>query len=175
MEASAQEIIFWLLSVTTITAAIGVVAASNTINSVMSLLVAMLAMAGFYVLMDAPVVALFQIIIYVGAVLVLFLFIIMLLNPDEARPSMPRKPSIWMACTASVGMVTVIGWLFWRAAPQSNMQHITESQSLSFTVHDIALALFSRHLLIFELTSLLLLVAAIGAILMTKKNPEDQP
>jgi len=174
MEATTQQIIFWILGITTITAAVGVIAASNIINSVMSLLVVMLAVAGFYMLMGAPVVALFQVIIYVGAVLVLFLFIIMLLNPDEAGSPMSRKFSVWMAGIVSVGMMGIIGWIFWRSATQTNMQQVTKNQVLSCSVHDISLVLFSRHLLIFELTSLLLLVAAVGALFMTKKTREDR-
>lgn len=174
MEAITQQIIFWILGITIITAAIGVIAASNTINSVMSLLVVMLAAAGFYMFMGAPVVALFQIIIYVGAVLVLFLFIIMLLNPDATGLSMSRKLSVWMAGIASVGMTVVIGWIFWQSATQTNMQDVMKNHACSCSIHDISVILFSRHLLIFELTSLLLLVAAVGALLMTKKTREDR-
>jgi NADH-quinone oxidoreductase subunit J len=162
-------ITFWLLGVIIVASALGVIIMRNAVNSVMCLLVSMLGLAGFYILMGAPVVALFQIIIYVGAVLVLFLFVIMLLDLKEMKRSLALTPVLVVTGCVSLGLISTIGWLFWHSAIRTGMPIGTSTLKASYTLHEISIDLFSRHLLIFELTSLLLLVAAIGVILMTRK------
>ena len=148
--------------------ALGVILMPNTINSVMSLLLSMLSLAGIYVLMGAHVVALFQIIIYIGAVLVLFIYVIMLLNLKEGGLKLPMDASTYIIGGFSLGLVALVAWLFWQSLRGTTFTVkgiIKESASL----HQLAIDLFSRHILIFELTSILLLVAAIGAIILSKK------
>jgi NADH-quinone oxidoreductase subunit J len=173
MEGIVQQTIFWLLGCVIVTSAVGVIVMRNAVNSVLCLLVSMIGLAGFYILMGAPVVALFQIIIYVGAVLVLFLFVIMLLNLKEVKPLLSKTPALVVTGLVSLGLIVAIGWLFWHSATRTGLPAGPGTVTTSYTLHEIALALFSRHLLIFELTSLLLLVAAIGAILMTTKIEKE--
>lgn len=148
---------------------LGVILMPNTINSVMSLLLSMLALAGIYVLMGAHVVALFQIIIYIGAVLVLFIYVIMLLNLKERGLKLPMEASTYFIGGCSVGLVVVVVWLFWQSLWGTTFRGDAGDLQASATLHQLAVDLFSQHILIFELTSVLLLVAAVGAIIISKK------
>ncbi|MBW2561216.1 MAG: NADH-quinone oxidoreductase subunit J, partial [Deltaproteobacteria bacterium] len=121
MESLAHQIIFWILGGTMVVSALGVILAKNTINSVMSLLVTMLAMAGFYVLMSVTVVALFQVIICVGTVLVLFLLVTMLRNLREVSTPFPMTPALWTAGIVSFVITCTVGWVLWRATAQTGL------------------------------------------------------
>lgn len=164
-----EQAVFWILGAIMVAGALGVILMTNTINSVMSLLLSMLALAGFYVLMGAHIVALFQIIVYIGAVLVLFLYVIMLLNLKEKGLKLPMEPLTWAIGGMSLGLVTVVAWLFWHSLRGTDLGGDAGTTDVPATLHQLAIDLFSQHLLIFELTSILLLVAAIGAIIISKK------
>lgn len=164
-----EQAVFWILGAIMVAGALGVILMTNTINSVMSLLLSMLALAGFYVLMGAHIVALFQIIVYIGAVLVLFLYVIMLLNLKEKGLKLPMEPLTWAIGGMSLGLVIVVAWLFWHSLRGTDLGGDAATTNASATLHQLAIDLFSQHLLIFELTSILLLVAAIGAIIISKK------
>lgn len=164
-----EQAVFWMLGAIMVAGALGVILLPNTINSVMSLLLSMLALAGFYILMGAHVVALFQIIVYIGAVLVLFLYVIMLLNLKEKGLKLPMEASTWVIGGMSLGLVFVIAWLFWQSLRETVFTGDAGTTDAPATIHRLAIDLFSQHLLIFELTSVLLLVAVIGAIIISKK------
>jgi len=160
-----ETILFWVLAAAAVASALGVVALRNPVGSVMALLAAMLATAGLYALMGAVVVALFQVIVYIGAVLVLFLFVVMLLDLKGA--STPARPAARTAAAgaAGVGLTAAAAWGAWRnfsqAVPANGLRPAPG-------VTEIALDLFGRHLLVFELTSVLLLAAAVGAVFISR-------
>ncbi|MBW2558758.1 MAG: NADH-quinone oxidoreductase subunit J [Deltaproteobacteria bacterium] len=164
-----EQAVFWMLGAVMIVGALGVILLPNTINSVMLLLLSMLALAGIYVLMGAHVVALFQIIIYIGAVLVLFIYVIMLLNLKEQGLKLPMQTFTYIISGFSLGLLVVVVWLFWQSLWGTTFTGGAGNLKASATVHQLAVDLFSQHILIFELTSVLLLVAAIGAIIISKK------
>ncbi|OPY12192.1 MAG: NADH-quinone oxidoreductase subunit J [Syntrophaceae bacterium PtaB.Bin038] len=160
-----ETILFWVLAAAAVASALGVVALRNPVGSVMALLAAMLATAGLYALMGAVVPALFQVIVYIGAVLVLFLFVVMLL--DLRAPAAPARPAARAAVAgaAGVGLTAAAAWGAWKS-----FSHASPAGGLRPApgVAEIALDLFGRHLLVFELTSVLLLAAAVGAIFISR-------
>lgn len=160
-----EAVLFWGLAAAAVASALGVVALQNPVGSVMALLAAMLATAGLYALMGAVVVALFQLIVYIGAVLVLFLFVVMLL--DLKAPVARGRPSVrtGAAGAAGVGLTAAAAWGAWMS-----FSHAPPAGGLRPApgVAEIALDLFGRHLLVFELTSVLLLAAAVGAIFISR-------
>jgi NADH-quinone oxidoreductase subunit J len=164
-----EQIIFWITGFALITAAVGVIAMKNPVNSVISLLVAMFALASLYVLMGAYIVALFQIIVYIGAIIVLFLFVVMLLNAKDLLQTTALDYRTLILSALAIIFIAVTICLLWYAL-QTN---ITETGRLalqaSATLKALALDIFSRHLLAFELTSVLLLTGAIGALLISRK------
>lgn len=156
-----EAVLFWGLAAAAVASALGVVALQNPVGSVMALLAAMLATAGLYALMGAVVVALFQLIVYIGAVLVLFLFVVMLL--DLKASAAPARAAASGA--AGVGITAAAGWAAWVAASHAPP---AGSPRPAPGVFELAFDLFGRHLLVFELTSVLLLAAAVGAVFISR-------
>ena len=169
MKRMHEYALIGILGIIALGGGLGVVLFANPINNVMSLLLAMLALAGLYAAMGAHVVALFQIIIYVGAILVLFIFAVMLLNLKEAAGRIVAGPSTPIIGGAALALTIAMGSLLWGSLRKSYVPG--EGLMLQETdgVHRLAIDLFTDHLLIFELTAVLLLVASIGAIIISRK------
>lgn len=166
-----ETYIFWILSAFAVVAALAVVLFKRAVNGVMSLLAFMLVMAGLYVLMGAQLVALFQVIVYAGAVLVLFAFVIMLLNLKDTPVRRFALPGVASAIAAVLltGMIAVSVWF---ALQDAAFSPAPASLRPEAEIRQIAVDLFTRHLLVFELASVILFVAAVGAIVISRKEGE---
>ena len=164
-----EQIIFWITGFVLIAAAVGVIAMKNPVSSVISLLVAMFALASLYVLMGAYVVALFQIIVYIGAIIVLFLFVVMLLNIKDIRQALVKDYCTLILSALAVIVIACIVFLLWYALQISIAKTDISILQPSATLKALAHNIFSRNLLALELTSVLLLVGAIGALLISRK------
>jgi NADH-quinone oxidoreductase subunit J len=166
-----ETILFWILSAFAVAAALSVVFFKRAVNGVMSLLAFMLILAGLYALMGAQLAAFFQVIVYVGAVLVLFAFVIMLLNLKDgpARPlvSPAQVRAAAPAVLSAVGVVALI-WLALRDGALDRGGALQPAPGIK----EIALDLFTKHLLVFELASVVLFVAAVGAIVISRKETD---
>jgi NADH-quinone oxidoreductase subunit J len=152
-----------------------VVGQRNPMYSVLILIVSFGALSGLYVLLDAPFVAAIQIIIYAGAIMVLFLFVVMLLNvPTEDPPTGhharllggagPRR----FGAVLSLVLVVELFWAMSRLQPTSLPGAGTPG---STTVYDIGIKLFREYSFAFEATSVLILVAMVGAIILARREP----
>jgi len=147
--------------------AVLVVALKNPIYSALSLLVLFFHVAGLYVTLHAEFLAAVQIIVYAGAVMVLFLFVIMLLNL-QTDPHENQKPSLRLA--AGLGGAVLIVELFLLLS-RTSMQEgsLTALPEGYGTVQALSEKLFTDYLIPFEVTSILLLVAAVGAVVLAKR------
>jgi NADH-quinone oxidoreductase subunit J len=164
---------FYLLAVIAVVASIGVVGQRNPMYSVMLLITSFGALAGLYVLLDAPFTAVTQIIIYAGAIMVLFLFVVMLLNVPREEPAPgllaavgSRGMKIGAVLSVFLGMEIVwalsrmpLGWF-----GQDEAALAVSSVSL------IGAQLFTQHAFAFEATSILILVAMVGAVVIARKG-----
>ena len=164
----ADTICFWVFAALMILAALGVIGARSPIYSVLLLLVSMCCVAGLFVLQGAFFLAALQVLIYAGAILVLFLFSIMLLNLDPAewrhdRARLLRAISTVVALAFFVELV----WMIRRAAVSIPVPLVPGTGSTG-TVEAIGRALLHQYLLPFELTSFLLLAAIVGAVALAK-------
>lgn len=168
-------IAFIVLSALLLAAGVGVITLRQPVHAALSLVGAILALAAIYVTLEAHFLAAIQVIVYAGAVMVLFLFVIMLLNVGRTRaPSLPwLRPVAW-----STGVLVVVGIV---AVVFAMRQPLPE-----FAVIDAALrggnadavgeALFTDHLLSFHLVGVLLLAGVIGAVaLVQQAAPETRP
>ncbi len=164
-----EQIIFWITGCVLIIAAVGVIAMKNPINSVICLLVAMFALASFYVLLGAYIVALFQIIVYIGAILVLFLFVVMLLNIKDIHQALAYDYRTLILSTLAIIVIVATVCLFWLALQAHSTETGIPALQSSTTLKALALDIFSKHLLALELTSVLLLAGAVGALLISRK------
>jgi NADH-quinone oxidoreductase subunit J len=167
-----DALFFWIFAVIAIVASVLVVGQRNPMYSVLLLIVSFAALAGLYVLLNAPFMAVIQIIVYAGAIMVLFLFVVMLLNvttEDEGNDPKPRftigpGPRRFGAVLAVVLAVQLIWALRTIAdAPFADAAGQT-------TVRDIGLRLFREYAFAFEATSILILVAMVGAVIIARKE-----
>jgi NADH-quinone oxidoreductase subunit J len=165
-------ILFIVLVVVALASAIGLLVSRNTIYAALFLVLNYASVAVFYLLLGAPFIALVQVTVYAGAIMVLFLFVIMLLGADK----LPRTKVLpWQRPAAIVLTVLLLAeaglLLFQRlrdfAKPLANPG---TSVNTTEALRTLGLALFNQYLLPFEVTSILLLVAMVGVIVLTKKE-----
>ncbi len=165
---------FWILATTTVVASVLVVGQRNPMYSVVLLIVSFCALSGLYVLLGAPFVAAIQIIIYAGAIMVLFLFVVMLLNvPTEDPPTGYHARLFGGAGPRRVGAVLSLLFvvqLAWALRQIQGAPLPTRGAQPSSDVETIGLKLFTDYAFAFEATSVLILVAMVGAIVLAKKE-----
>jgi NADH-quinone oxidoreductase subunit J len=151
--------------------ALGVIALRNPVYSALCLAVTFVALAALYVMLSAPFIAAAQVMIYAGAILILFLFVIMLLSSDTERGvgllRRQRFVAIFFGLALILELGFVVGTTALGAAPGSftpeKISQIGDTQA-------VGLLLFSDFLLPFEMTSLLLLVAIVGVVVLTNRS-----
>jgi len=169
-------VLFYLFAAVTAVASLLVIGQRNPMYSVLLLIVSFIGLAGLYVLLDSPFAAVTQIIVYAGAIMVLFLFVVMLLNnPNEEPPLRTTIPvSIGgrpLRVGAILGLVFLaeMGWGLWRVSTRPIGGDAATAEAVS-SVRRIGVELFTTHGFAFEVTSVLILVAMVGAVVLAKRN-----
>jgi NADH-quinone oxidoreductase subunit J len=175
---SASDIVFVISAAVCILSAILIVSQRNPVYSVVYMLPFFLAMTMIFVLLQAPFFAAIQMIVYGGAILVVFLFVIMLINlkPEELRDDF----SLWPYIASLLGIVLLgfgIGMLAKSGATPSletafasEIAHANEKAPIFGAAESLAGPLFRQHLIPFELASILIVVAMLGAVLLSKRK-----
>ena len=168
---SSDLIVFLVLSLVAIATALGMLFSQNAVYSALFLVLNFVTVAIFYLLLGAPFIAMAQITVYAGAIMVLFLFVIMLLGAESLAPTnmLPwQKP---LARLLSVILaVEAIYLLFNRASSSMSVSAPDASLNTMESLRTMALTLFNQFLLPFEVTSVLLLVAMLGAIVLSRQE-----
>ena len=168
----AEAVSFYTFTALMLAAALSVVFNRQPIYSVLSLLVVMFCLASLFVMLGAYFVAALQVLLYAGAVLVLFLFVIMLLNLEPETLARMRIITLRGAGTvAAVWLFVLLAKVFWLSAPQAPVPAEAVAQA-SGTVESIGRLLFTTYLLPFELTSFIILAAITGAVTLAKQKSE---
>ncbi len=167
----AAQILFFLLAIVAIAAGLGMLLSKNPVSSVLWLILNLFCIAGLYLTLNAQFIAVVQILIYAGAIMVLFLFVIMLLNLD-ALPEINKIE--WKKVFGFVLGMGVLALLSYTVAASLDvlpgnisMEAAAESGSASA----LAQVLFSRYALPLEIVGVLLLAATIGAVMIAKRKP----
>lgn len=165
-----ESILFFTFAAIAVISAILVVVCRNPINSALSLVVTFFCLAVFYVMLDAPFLAAVQIMVYAGAIMVLIIFVIMLLN---IQAESGKRSAHGLVASGIVGAAILFEtvWLLSKGAISEN-RGIMDRAFILKEGHTelIGRAMFSDFLLPFEITSLLLLAAIIGAVILAKKK-----
>ena len=166
-----EQAFFLLLAVVAIVSGLTVVVTRSTIHSALALMVCFIQVAAIFLLLRAPVLAVIQMFVYVGAVIILFLFVIMMLDVrKEARaPFLKRWVVIALAIVATLTTEMFSLLLMgrqWRAPA-----YMLEAGEMS-SVRDLSITLFTDFLFPFEVASVILLVALVGAIILTRTEGE---
>jgi NADH-quinone oxidoreductase subunit J len=171
MAPVATPFFFYLLSGLALISGILVITRRNPVHSALALIVTLLALAGIYLMLYAPFVAGVQIILYAGGIMVLFLFVIMLVNVGRVEKERQFNKQWLVAIVASLGL----GILFVKVFTSSKIltellkKPMAQLQEASNT-QQVGLLLYGQYMLAFEIASLLLLVAIVGAVVMAKKR-----
>jgi len=163
---------FYAFGAVAITASLLVIAQRNPIYSVLLLIASFGALSGLYVLLDAPFVAAIQIIVYAGAIMVLFLFVVMLLNApheetdyDERVHPLLRPGPMRFGAALAVLLVVELVWALGRGGETGSFPGGAVT-----SVTDVGRALFTDYAFPFEVTSILILVAMLGAVVLARRE-----
>jgi NADH-quinone oxidoreductase subunit J len=166
-----ETLLFWLLAVVALIAAVSMIIQRNPVYCALFLIITLLCLAGLFLLLQAPFLAVIQIIVYAGAIMVLFLFVIMLLDvrSTEAGPSRVKLQKSLGILLGVIFFVETI--LVLRSGVISDMAAPTTPPAPDFgTAMALGRALFSSYFLPLQLAAVLLFVALIGAIVLSKRQ-----
>ncbi|MEX0843889.1 MAG: NADH-quinone oxidoreductase subunit J [Balneolaceae bacterium] len=159
--------IFIMLAVLAIGSALAMVINKNVVNSALFLVLNLVSLAGIYLILNAQFLAIIQILVYAGAIMVLFLFVIMLLNvQDEEKLFDKFRVKYFLVFFLAVG---VMGQIFYSLAGVTEfLPQISEEMAAVGTVEAVGDVLFTNYLLPFEMTAILLTAAVVGALLIAQ-------
>lgn len=160
-----QMLVFLVLAAVAVAAAVNVIVLRHPIHSAISLIVVMVSLAGLFLTLEAEFIAALQIIVYAGAIMVLFVFVIMLLNAgEEERTNMSR-----MARYVGVPLgIVLLGELAYQVGAAT--LSMTAQPAVGGAIHGLSMLLFQDFVFPFELTSILILIAILGAMVLAQRR-----
>ncbi|MFC3087720.1 MULTISPECIES: NADH-quinone oxidoreductase subunit J [Tabrizicola] len=166
---------FYLFAVITVTAGLMVTLSRNPVHSVLWLILTFLSTSGLFVLLGAEFVAMLLVIVYVGAVAVLFLFVVMMLDIDFAalKGELARYMPLGLLIGVVLLMQIAIGIGVWTVADGAEGLRQAVAPTEIENTRALGMLLYDRYFLLFQLAGLILLVAMIGAILLTLRHRRD--
>ncbi len=165
-----SEILAYALGIISVASALLVVFSKNPIHSVLYLIITFFSIAGQYVLLNAQFLFIVQIIVYSGAIMVLFLFVLMLLNlnkdTEPQKSNLFKFISIITACSLFISMIAMVKGV-------GNLNLPSEPDSQIGLVKNLGMVLFSKYVIPFELSSVLFISGMVGAVMIGKKETHD--
>ncbi len=166
---------FYMFAVITVAAGLMVTLSRNPVHSVLWLILAFLSTSGLFVLLGAEFVAMLLVIVYVGAVAVLFLFVVMMLDIDFAalKGEMARAMPLGLLIGVVLLMQVAIGVGVWQVADGAEGLRQAVAPTEIENTRALGMLLYDRYFLLFQLAGLILLVAMIGAIVLTLRHRKD--
>ena len=172
MQPVATTFFFYFLSGLTLIAGILVITRRNPVHSALALILALLGQAGLYLMLYAPFVAGVQIILYAGGIMVLFLFVIMLVNIEKSQKEeqFNKQWVVGILAAVALGVLFVLVYTKGKSLFPDRVAQLPEQSN----TQQIAVMLYGNYMFTFEIASLLLLVAIIGAVVMAKKKDLGQ-
>lgn len=166
---TAEWVLFFLLAAAAVGGAISLILLRHPIHSALSLVVVMVSLAGLYLMLDAEFIAALQIIVYAGAIMVLFVFVIMLLNAGvEERTNWSKIAIIGMIL--SVVIIAGLGHWLYHSQAGGMVANGPAGTAAAVDTKDLSNQLFRQYLFPFEATSILILIAMLGAMVLAKKD-----
>lgn len=161
------QILFWFLSALSVFSALMVITRKNPVYSVLYLIITFFAISGHYILMNAQFLAIVNIIVYAGAIMVLFLFVLMLMNLNKESEPRKNKYLLWSGAIAGGCLLFIL-----IAALQTN--HVEKMNSYTQgeigLIKNLGMRLFKDYVVPFEISSILFLSAMVGAVVIGKKD-----
>lgn len=159
--------LFIFLAVLAVASALAMVINKNTVNSALFLVLNMVSLSGMYLLLEAQFLAIIQVLVYAGAIMVLFLFVIMLLNVDEEQSLFNKfRIKYFVAFLLGVGVFSQI--LYSIGSFSDTLPVVSDKMAEMGTVEAVGEVLYTDYLLPFELTAILLTAAVVGALIVAQ-------
>lgn len=171
-ETVMEQIFFYIFALLAVASAIAVVASKNPVHSAVYLIICFLQVAALFILLRAPFLAAVQVFIYVGAVMVLFLFAVLVLNVGKERLGEQIHHQSVIVIPAVILFLLMVGALVAKGRLTAPMGAFTE-KALEKNTEVVGKMLFSKYIFPFEVVSVLLLVALIGAVALVMKEKGD--
>ncbi len=166
-----DTVLFYVFALLTLGGGVFTITRRSAVHSAISLIVSLLGVAGLYLLQQAEFLFAVQIVLYVGGIMVLFLFVIMLVNLDEAAKERQFNGQWAIAIAATLAVAAELGYFLYRGKDAFRIADAAPAAASALgNVEQVADSLFSEYLLPFELASVLLLVAVVGSVVMAKKR-----
>lgn len=167
---TTSQILFWFLSILAIVGAVGVISSKNAIYAVLWLIVVFFAISGHYVLMNAQFLAIVNIIVYAGAIMVLFTFVVMFINLNE-HPEIPKNVYVKSAGLIAGLSLMIVLIAALSKSPENNI-NLTIGTNVGL-IKNLGRTLFNEYVVPFEISSVLFLSAMIGAVIIGKKEKQQ--
>lgn len=165
---SITQLLFWFLTALALGSALMVIFSKNPVHSILWLIATFFAISGHYILLNAQFLAIVNIIVYAGAIMVLFLFVVMLMNLNSATTPMKNK---WLGFAGVISGGCLLLVLTAALKDTTNMQDevLMKTGDIGL-IHNLGMVLFKDYVLPFELSSVLFLSAMVGAVIIGKKD-----
>jgi len=163
-----QIAVFLVLAAVALAGAVSLILQRHPIHSALSLIVVMVALAGLYLLQGAEFVAAVQIIVYAGAIMVLFIFVIMLLNAGEEERTNVSRLARFVGVPLGIVFLAEVAYWIWRAT-----SNLVSGPNEAVSTRDLSTLLFREYVFPFELTSFLILIALLGAMVLARREESD--
>jgi len=166
---NVTQILFWFLSVLALGSAIMVVASKNPVHSILFLIITFFAISGHYILLNAQFLAIVNVIVYAGAIMVLFLFVVMLMNLNaDSEPPQKNKYILYGGTIAGASLLLVLVAALKQTAVTNQVVEIN-SGNIGL-IENLGKILFTDYVFPFEISSVLFLSAMIGAVVISKRE-----
>jgi NADH-quinone oxidoreductase subunit J len=172
-----DQALFYVFSAVAVVSAVLVVTRRNAVHSAIFLITALLATAGIFLQLQAEFLFIVQVILYAGGIMVLFVFVIMLVNLDVTLRQVQFNRQKWVAGIVALALAAQLGLMIWTAGkiPRAGLSpgvsgNVPPASQLQPNAEKVAGSLFGPYVLPFEIASVLLLVAMVGAVVMAKKK-----
>ena len=162
------QILFFFFAALAVGAAINVLVQKHVLYSALSLIVMLTSVSILFIFLRADFLAMVQVIVYAGAIMVLFVFVIMLLNAGAEERTRGSSVALFVGVPGMIVLAGTVGWLLVHSGGQ--LGGVTISSSSFGETHQIARLLFRDFLLPFEITSVLILIAIMGAVVLGKRE-----
>ena len=170
---NTTQIVFWLLSIVALISALMVLLSKNPIHSILWLIAVFFCISGHYILLNAQFLAIVNLIVYAGAIMVLFLFVIMLMNLNKETEPQKNIWMKWFSITAGACFLLIVGNAIFNAQTASKEisgKLVMLKEGNIGLIGNLGKALFSDYVVPFEISSVLFLSAMVGAIVIGKKD-----
>ena len=166
---SAIEIMFWFLSILALGAAVMVVASKSPVYSILFLILTFFAISGHYILLNAQFLAVVNVIVYAGAIMVLFLFVVMLMNLNaESEPHQKNKWLLYIGGISGGSLLLVIVAALKKTVATTQLVQMNNGEV--GLIKNLGIKLFTDYVFPFEISSVLFLSAMIGSVVISKKE-----